>query len=68
MESLGNCLDKELNFMRLKIINQDYHYGPVSDIKTIALGDVVTISCEAFPDEAAAYRAIDEGFAEEVNE
>ncbi len=54
--------------MKLKIINQDYKYGPVSDIKTIPLGDVVTIPCEAFPDEAAANRAIDEGFAEEVKE
>ncbi len=52
--------------MKLRIINQDYDYGPVSDIKTIPLGDVVTIPCEAFPDKAVANRAIDEGFAEEV--
>jgi len=53
--------------MKLRIINQDYHYGPVSDVKTIPLGDEVTIPCEAFPDEEAAWSAIDEGFAEEVN-
>ncbi len=52
--------------MKLRIINQDYHYGPVSDIKTIPLGDVVTVPCEAFQTEEAANRAIDEGFAEEV--
>ena len=52
--------------MKLRIIGQDYSWGPCSDIKTIPLGDEVTVPCDAFPDEAAAEQPIAEGFAEEV--
>ena len=51
--------------MKLKIINQDYHYGSVSDVQVIPMGNVVTVPCKAFPDEDAARKAIADKFAEE---
>ena len=54
--------------MKLLIVGQDYRYGPCSNVQTIPLGSVITIPCDAFPDEEAANRAIDEGFAEEYHD